>query len=98
MTGWYAWLRQCVGLGPSRQRPGDGDEKKRIEDEIKKYGPYELFTVDEHGRPTDAAIQDMILADGDDEAAMEDTRERARRRGWSEEMIERHYGKPRPAK
>jgi hypothetical protein len=27
---------------------------------------------------------------------MEDTRERARRRGWSAEMIERHYGKPRP--
>ena len=96
MTGWYAWLRQRIGLGPSRQRSKADDQDDNTKSEEKKYGPYELFMVDEHGRATDAAIQDIILAEGDDEGAMEDTRERARRRGWSAEMIERHYGKPRP--
>ena len=56
---------------------------------------YEFAYIDEHGRVSDANIHDAILEAGDPERSLEDTRERARRRGWSEEMIERKYGKPR---
>ena len=44
---------------------------------------------------TDAPLHDPILEAADFESSMEDTRERARRRGLSEELIEQMYGKPR---
>ena len=72
-----------------------GTIEKVIEELKKKYGSAEFLTVDEHGRVTDAPLHDPILEAGDPESSLEDTRERAHRRGWSEEMIERHYGKPR---
>jgi hypothetical protein len=88
---------------------------KKIEEEItrkiadlKKY-PYECFTVDEHGRASDAAFhaavelllhpaaeERMLAATREIERALDEVRERARSCGWSEEMIEREYGKPRP--
>ena len=42
------------------------------------------------------ALHDAMVHPAADERAMEDIRVRARRFGWNEEQIERHYGKPRP--
>jgi hypothetical protein len=71
----------------------EGEINEEIAALMKKHGRHVLFTIDKHGRATDAAIHDAILDAGNDEAAMEDTRERARRRGLSEELIELMYGK-----
>jgi SOS response regulatory protein OraA/RecX len=57
----------------------------------------ELCSVDEHGNVSDAAIHDALEALSHPvarERAMADTRERVRRLGVSEEMIEQLYGKP----
>ena len=72
------------------------DWEKKIEELKKKYGPLDFFSVDEHGRAIDSHIHEPILAAGNNERSLEDTRERVRRLGWPEEMIERHYGKPLP--
>ncbi len=59
----------------------------------------ELCTSDEHGDVTDAelhgAMFDAMIHPAAEERVMAATRERVRRYGWSEEQIERHYGKPR---
>ncbi len=67
-----------------------------MKEEPKKKRPrYEFGYLDEHGRVSDADFHDAILEAGDPERSLEDTRERARRRGLSEELIEQFYGKPR---
>jgi hypothetical protein len=75
---------------------GTAEDRKRILEEIKKkYGSAEFFTVDEHGRVTDAPLHGAMEA-ADEEAMLAATRERVRRLGiMSEEMIQRKYGKPR---
>jgi hypothetical protein len=70
------------------------DWEKKIADLKKKYGPLDFFSIDAHGRAVDSHIHEPILAAGDHERALNVTRELARRDGWSEEMIERAYGKP----
>jgi hypothetical protein len=60
-----------------------------------KSGLHEICTIDKNGRVSDAAIHDAIMADVDDEAMTEATRQRVRRRGIPEETIEWLYGKPR---
>lgn len=63
-----------------------------------KRGTAEFCTVDEHGNVSDATLHDFLETMVDpvgDEREMEATRERVRRLGVSEEMIEQLYGKPR---
>ena len=40
----------------------------------------------------DAFLHDIILREGSSATALEETRQRARREGWSEEQIDRCYG------
>jgi hypothetical protein len=51
----------------------------------------EFAVIHANGEVSDAELHEAILAEGDEDGAVDVTREMCRREGWSEERIARFY-------